>query len=221
MPYSSISELPEQVDALPEHAKEIWMEAYNAADKDSSIDEPAAVAWSAIKQSYKKDEDGNWVAKSYVIKAEDDELQYTLGVVYPVNEVDLQDDWSDEQEVRKAAWDYLSNLQQSSISEVGKTLLKAIKRAYEDDVEIRIDVEKLLKIDINKNLGNMHREILDDGSEIVESYLAPVDFEIGGQFIKKGDWLLGCVWSDEMWNLIKNGERTGLSIGGMAERIEE
>ena len=76
MPYNSKSELPESVrDNLPERAQEIYLEAYNSAwdqyddpeDRrgDDSREETAhKVAWSAVKQSYEKGDDGNWKRKS-------------------------------------------------------------------------------------------------------------------------------------------------------------
>ncbi|MGN6705192.1 MAG: putative cation transport regulator ChaB [Rhodanobacter sp.] len=75
MPYSSISNLPDSVrDNLPRHAQEIYKEAFNSAwdeyaDKDErrgdeSREEVAhKVAWSAVKQKYQKDGDGDWHAK--------------------------------------------------------------------------------------------------------------------------------------------------------------
>ncbi|MGB3747989.1 MAG: putative cation transport regulator ChaB [Rhodanobacter sp.] len=75
MPYSSISNLPDSVrDNLPKHAQEIYKEAFNSAweeyaDKDErrgdeSREEVAhKVAWSAVKQKYEKDGDGDWQAK--------------------------------------------------------------------------------------------------------------------------------------------------------------
>jgi cation transport regulator len=75
MPYSSISNLPDSVrDNLPRHAQEIYKEAFNSAweeyaDKDErrsdeSREEVAhKVAWSAVKQKYEKDGDGDWQAK--------------------------------------------------------------------------------------------------------------------------------------------------------------
>jgi cation transport regulator len=68
MPYTSKSELPESVkNVLPDHAQEIYVEAYNSAwdqyDEpaerrgDSSREETAhRVAWSAVKNKYQKDE---------------------------------------------------------------------------------------------------------------------------------------------------------------------
>lgn len=74
MPYENLSELPDSVqDNLPKHAQEIYKEAYNSAwneykdpsDRrdDSSREETShKVAWSAVKQKYKK-EDDKWVKK--------------------------------------------------------------------------------------------------------------------------------------------------------------
>ena len=69
MPYHSREELPDQVkDNLPKHAQEIYMAAYNNAfeqfkdpDKrrgDTSREEAShKVAWSAVKQEYRKEGD--------------------------------------------------------------------------------------------------------------------------------------------------------------------
>jgi cation transport regulator len=75
MPYDSVKELPESVrDNLPNHAQEIYKEAYNSAwdqyDKpgerrgDASREETAhKVAWSAVKKEYEKGDDGKWRKK--------------------------------------------------------------------------------------------------------------------------------------------------------------
>lgn len=69
MPYKNNSDLPEQVkDALPEHGQEIYREAYNSAwdeyaDQDDRESTAHAVAWSAVKHVYKKNDDGKWVRK--------------------------------------------------------------------------------------------------------------------------------------------------------------
>lgn len=75
MPYARTSELPDSVkDNLPRQAQEIYKEAFNSAWEqydepeerrgDASREEVAhKVAWSAVKQSYRKDESGKWVSK--------------------------------------------------------------------------------------------------------------------------------------------------------------
>ncbi len=73
MPYDKRSELPDSVrDNLPKHAQEIYQEAFNSAwdeykdpddrQGDDSREEVAhKVAWAAVKQRYRKNDDGNWV----------------------------------------------------------------------------------------------------------------------------------------------------------------
>jgi len=57
---------------------------------------------------------------------------------------------------------------------------------------------------------------------ILESYLAPVDFEIEGETVKKGSWLMASrVVDDEIWKQIKDGEITGYSMAGGGLRIVE
>ena len=75
MPYSSISDLPNNVtNVLPHHAQEIFKEAFNNAyneykdpvdrrGDDSREDVARKVAWNAVKQKYQKDADNKWRLK--------------------------------------------------------------------------------------------------------------------------------------------------------------
>lgn len=64
MPYDSIKDLPDQVrDNLPKHAQEIFMSAFNSAAEEQSEQTAFKIAWSAVKQSYEKDDSGNWTKK--------------------------------------------------------------------------------------------------------------------------------------------------------------
>jgi hypothetical protein len=66
-------------------------------------------------------------------------------------------------------------------------------------------------------LGIQHDTFGDIGVELVESYIAPVDFEINGVTIKKGTWVMVVhVSSDDVWLKVLSGEITGFSIGGTA-----
>lgn len=56
--------------------------------------------------------------------------------------------------------------------------------------------------------------------KVIESYIAPADFEIGGQEVTKGSWVMAVKVEDEMWTSIQKGEFTGFSLAGMAELIE-
>ena len=74
MPYERNADLPQSVrDNLPEHAQEIYREAFNSAweqyddpeDRrgDTSREQTAhKVAWSAVKKEYEKS-DGHWRRK--------------------------------------------------------------------------------------------------------------------------------------------------------------
>jgi cation transport regulator len=76
MPYPRVADLPDSVkNNLPEHAQEIYMEAFNSAydqyDEqserrgDDTREETAhKVAWAAVKRDYEKDEKtGKWTRK--------------------------------------------------------------------------------------------------------------------------------------------------------------
>lgn len=65
MPYDKRSDLPDSVkDNLPAHAQGIYKEAFNSAWDEYGHDESRAhrVAWGAVKNSYHKNDDGEWVS---------------------------------------------------------------------------------------------------------------------------------------------------------------
>lgn len=71
-------------------------------------------------------------------------------------------------------------------------------------------------------LGKQHKEIVTGKLKILESYVAPVDFEIDSESVAKGTWLMGIrVVDDDLWDGIKKGSYTGFSIGGAAFRRPE
>jgi cation transport regulator len=73
MPYHSRRELPDSIkENLPLHAQDIYREAFNSAwdeyssardrQKDHDRESTAhAVAWSAVKKKYHKNDSGEWV----------------------------------------------------------------------------------------------------------------------------------------------------------------
>jgi DNA adenine methylase len=70
-----------------------------------------------------------------------------------------------------------------------------------------------------RNAGLQHQTLVNDKVRIVESYLAPADFSLNGEPVKKGTWLIGMIVDDEsIWKAIKSGALTGFSIGGSAVR---
>jgi hypothetical protein len=56
---------------------------------------------------------------------------------------------------------------------------------------------------------------------VVESYIAPIDFELNGQMVKKGSWIITVfVQDDELWRDIKSGFIQGFSVGGFGQRTK-
>lgn len=69
-----------------------------------------------------------------------------------------------------------------------------------------------------QQFGLMHEQIVRTVRPL-ESYLAPVDFEIEEQKVKKGTWLMRVrVVDPDLWAAVKSGKLTGFSIGGSAIR---
>ena len=61
-----------------------------------------------------------------------------------------------------------------------------------------------------------------DGANVVESWIAKADFDIDGETIKKGTWLMTVEVADEsVWDGIEKGEITGFSMGGLGNYSEE
>ena len=70
------------------------------------------------------------------------------------------------------------------------------------------------------NLGLQHNEIVDGKKlKLLENFIAPCDFEVAGQVVKSGSWLMKeRVVDDAMWADVKQDNLTGFSIGGSAIR---
>lgn len=61
-----------------------------------------------------------------------------------------------------------------------------------------------------------------DGATVVENWIAKADFDIDGEAIKKGTWLMTVEVADEsVWEGIEKGDITGFSMGGLGNYSEE
>jgi len=92
---------------------------------------------------------------------------------------------------------------------------------YTSEEEVRKAKESFNRSNMQANLFHV---AMTDKFSVIESYLAPVDFILGDNFVKKGTWLMTLqVHDDDVWTLIKAGEINGISIGALAsvETIEE
>lgn len=72
----------------------------------------------------------------------------------------------------------------------------------------------------SRKIGLMHKAGTDGAGEVVESYIyRGPPWEINGERVEPGDWLLGVVWTPEAWELIRKGELTGFSIQGWGRKV--
>lgn len=61
-----------------------------------------------------------------------------------------------------------------------------------------------------------------DGATVVENWIAKADFDIDGEAIRKGTWLMTVEVADEsVWEGIEKGDITGFSMGGLGNYSEE
>lgn len=93
----------------------------------------------------------------------------------------------------------------------------------DDSQEDTYDVETVRRaahyfMEYSPVIGLMHERALSRAKvRVLESYIAPVDMDIEGRFVKKGTWLLGArIVDDMLWESVKAGTFTGWSIEGTA-----
>lgn len=68
-------------------------------------------------------------------------------------------------------------------------------------------------------LGLQHKEAINGDAKLLETFIAPADFEVNGDKITKGSWVMAeRILNDALWKAVKKGEITGFSIGGSAVR---
>lgn len=72
------------------------------------------------------------------------------------------------------------------------------------------------------NFGDLHKMIASQRCILLESYIVRCDapgYFIGGQFVRRGSWLIAYrVIDDELWADIKAGRISGISMGGFLRR---
>ncbi|QDS32519.1 XkdF-like putative serine protease domain-containing protein [Brevibacillus brevis] len=93
--------------------------------------------------------------------------------------------------------------------------------AHEDQMTVE-EIEKaahgFMERQNTYNIDKQHDLDVDKGY-VVESYIAPVDMELGDQEIKKGSWVAGVKVTDaDTWEQIEKGEITGFSMWGVGKR---
>ncbi len=93
--------------------------------------------------------------------------------------------------------------------------------AGEDEVE-RMAHDFILKMIVHRNrfMDNQHEyDVEVESAAPVESYIAPVDFEMGGVLVTKGSWVMVTkLLDDDLWEDAKNGKIGAYSIKGYGRR---
>lgn len=144
----------------------------------------------SIEQETEQDETPTDVLKGVVVKSEE-EQRYTLTVAYPANKPDVA-----------VAQD--GHIDFASAAAVEKAAWGYLRKS--------------------PNVGLYHRSGTDGSGEVCESYIyRGPDWTIQAadgseQVIKAGDWLMGIIWSEESWPLVKQGLIGGVSPQGRAKR---
>jgi len=69
----------------------------------------------------------------------------------------------------------------------------------------------------SRTIGDSHKKKAP--ADLIESYVAPDDFTLNGQKIKKGTWMISVkILDDKVWKQVKDGFYTGFSVGGFGIR---
>jgi hypothetical protein len=70
-------------------------------------------------------------------------------------------------------------------------------------------------------IGLMHELGISEKVAVLETYIAPVEFELSGHEIRKGSWLLKTeVIDDVLWKAVKNETLGAYSVGGFKTSID-
>lgn len=126
--------------------------------------------------------------RGYVPIAKSDVQRYTLGVAYPTSEVDSHGDFTDDDELEQAAWNFMRDVVAKGEGGVGTD--------HADDTD---DAAQVVESYIYR--GPSYVVKVGDDEEVE---------------INTGDWLVGAIWTEDAWERVKKGELTGWSIQGLA-----
>ena len=94
-----------------------------------------------------------------------------------------------------------------------------------DEVDLHGDIYDAVEVrkachnfNIHCRKANLLHLFDTNAFSIVESYTSPVEMKMGETIIKAGSWLAVLQFNDDsIWEGVKNGDYTGVSIGGVAQ----
>jgi len=164
-------------------------EADGAADAEGGVTEPGEVEENlgkAVAHATAGD------AEYAVLKAQD-ELRFTLGVMYAPDVADAHGEYVEALELQLAVWDYAVKSD------------RRLRLQHDTDVEAGTVVELFtLPWSLTVKLANPGRE--------------PAERELT---LPAGTVLMGVVWDEDRWDDVKSGKIGGYSMGGSAVRVRD
>lgn len=164
------------------------------------------------------------IKRGKVEKAAAEPMRYTLGIVYEPDVVDAHDDFATAPEIEKACHNYMRLLtaQGNAVVKAAGDILEALIKAEPgDEIEIDLPADDVEK----RGVGVQHLVRGDDLGDVVENYIAPVDFDLPQddgtvEHVAKGTWLQGIVWCAPVWKMVESRELDGYSLEGTAVKVK-
>ena len=152
-------------------------------------------------QSFYNEDKNHFVKKLFhcpILKSSSEKRLVTGPLLIP-EKIDLQNEIISHEEIETAAHNYMTKL------------------TFQKDPEFL----KQIGLSTRAEQGFMHADF-ERKIAVVESYIAPIDFDFNKRKIVAGTWMITVkVFDDEVWGLIKAGKIRGFSIGGQARLIED
>jgi cation transport regulator ChaB len=212
MPYSKLEELPDAVKKLPEKRQRQWLAVWNSAFEKCKADGGSAEceqsafaqAWGVVKKALVEEE-------GIPLTKEGEELADELVAI-----------------LAKATYaeEKFDNLVKIAARNISKGLIYGVVYVP-DEVDTHGDFTSAAEIEcaahnfLPEAVMNLnHADDIQD-VQVVESFIAPLDYTVEGQLIKKGSWVLVTkVLNKELLEAIEKGEINAYSLEGVATRLD-
>lgn len=209
MPYSSISELPSSIrNVLPQHAQELFREAYNTAvyDKGLLSEERAfAYAWATLENAgWKRDENGRWRLFQSDLHAT--QLQYRRDV--EIAKLNIE---------KRLVFGWLSVAKTKDDEFIIDHHGHVIEPEELEKAAYNFVLESRRGADMHKT--DSHVATLVESVIFTKEKMAAMGIPEGA--LPYGHWTGWHVPNDEVWKKITTGKYKMLSFGGTATMGEE
>jgi hypothetical protein len=189
---------PDDIGGLTEEEQQFWDEQEIATRNGTSSDVPAEwpdmslVILHPVDEKVNKSQewpDTQWPDPETLVSKADTERRYTLGPMYVPDSLDAHAEWTDANELQKAVWEYVRKGD------------RRIRLQHDREVVAGEFVEVMawpypVTVPMQKS----------DGSSVDTTFPQNTVF-------------LGVVWEPWAWEMVKNRELRGYSIGGKAQRV--